>query len=202
MMKQHSAACERNQQPIADALEDLVGGESLNMLEVSSGTGQHAAFFAERLPNVRFQPTDYSNANFDSISAWTEGLPNVAPPRVLDVLSIPEDLETVDIIFNSNMIHITPPETLPGLMKVAEKTLRQDGLLLIYGPFKVDGAHTSSSNIEFDAWLKDRDSRFGVREFEDAVDAATTVGLMFVERKAMPANNFMLIFRRITSPRQ
>lgn len=196
-MKQTWAAPERNRQPILDVLLRVLppGG---SLLEIASGTGQHAAFMAGQLPTWTWTPSDVSDENLASISAWAaeSDLPNLRAPRRLDVCDADWNVDAVDAVFCANMIHIAPWECSVALVRGAARHLRADGLLLLYGPFRVGGQHTSDSNRTFDESLKARDARWGVRDLNEVTALADASQLAFVERMAMPANNQLVVYRR------
>jgi hypothetical protein len=175
-------------------------------LEIASGTGQHVAWFARHLPAWTWQPTDREPTGFASIAAWCERtaagdagppLPNVLPPRVLDVL---DDVWPVDgpveAVLCANMLHIAPWACCAGLMRGAARVLAREGLLLTYGPYFEDDVPAAPSNLAFDADLRRRDPAWGIRRLADVVAQAGAAGLRLRERVAMPANNLMLVFER------
>ncbi len=196
-MKLCWSAPERNKGPILEVLERVLPKQG-TVLEIASGTGQHVIHFAQHLPALTFIPSDIDESNLESIRAWLAeaGLPNVLPPLRLDVTSEDWAAGEVNAIVNANMIHISPWECTEGLLAGAERYLSARGVLALYGPFRINGEHTAPSNAEFDADLKRRDARWGVREFEIVVALAHEHGLHFAERVAMPANNQTLVFRR------
>jgi hypothetical protein len=196
-MKQQWPAPERNKQPILELLQRVLPSAG-SLLEVSSGSGQHAAFFAAALPALDFQPSDLDDSNLQSIRAWVQeaALPNLRPPLTLDVCSADWGVAPLDAIFNANMVHIAPIECCHGLMAGAGRHLRAGGVLVVYGPFRVGGAHTSESNERFDLDLRARDARWGVRDVELLQALGEAAGLGFEERVAMPANNQCLVFRK------
>jgi SAM-dependent methyltransferase len=191
-------APERNKQPILEVLARVVP-QAGTVLEIASGTGQHAAHFAAALPSLLYQPTDLEDANLASIEAWRRdtALPNLLPPLRLDVCDDAWPVTTVEVVYNANMVHIAPWECAVGLFRGAARHLAPGGVLLMYGPFRIAGAHTAPSNETFDADLKRRDPRFGVRALEDIVALAAEHGLVHAERLEMPANNQSLVFRRL-----
>lgn len=197
MTKQVWAPPERNKLPIFEVLERVLPASG-TLLEIASGTGQHAAYFASRLPSISFLPSDVDATNLTSITAFVEeaALPNLQAPRVIDVCGEVWDAPRVEAIFNANMIHITPWECTEGLLRGAARHLVAGGVLVMYGPYRLHGSHTSDSNAAFDAEMRKRDPRFGVRDLEAVVELAESVGLGFVERVSMPANNQTLVFRR------
>ncbi len=190
-------APERNKEPILQVLGRVLP-PSGTLLEIASGTGQHAVYFAAQLPGLRYQPTDFEDANLASIEAWRSEaqLPNLLPPLRVDVREEPWPVAAVDAIYCANMVHIAPWECAIGLLRGAGKHLSRDGVLVLYGPFRVGGAHTAPSNQSFDEDLRRRDARFGVRDLEDVTALAAEHGLELSERVEMPANNQSLIFRR------
>jgi SAM-dependent methyltransferase len=197
MSKLDAPATHRNREPIRAVLARWLTGPA-RVLEIASGTGQHACYFAEQLPTIHWQPTEADPEGLASISAWAEDsdLDNLAPPLVLDARDETWPVEGVDAIFNANMLHIAPWEVALGLFSGAGRVLSTGGLLLLYGPFKIGGQHTAESNAAFDASLRERDPRWGVRDLESVEAAAQEAGLRLVERNAMPANNWLLVFRR------
>lgn len=196
-MKQTWPAPERNKQPILDVFQRVLP-EAGAMLEIASGTGQHAAFFASRLPKWTWLPTDVDPNNVASIDGWSSeaALPNIRPARLLDVCAPDWSVGSVDAVFCANMIHITPWKCCTGLIEGAGRHIASGGALLIYGPFRIGGQHTSQSNEQFDASLKTHNSSWGVRDLEAVTTLASKAALKFVERVQMPANNQTLVFRR------
>ena len=208
-----SPAAERNRQPILEVLRRVLP-PSGRALEIASGSGQHVSWFARHLPAWAWQPTEFAAASLPSIAAWSlldagdvaespaagaaEGpLPNVLPPLQLDVCAPEWPVTGVfDAITCANMIHASPPATLPGLMQGAGRHLAPHGLLLTYGPYILDDEPLAASNVEFDAWLKSRDPSWGIRRLSDVLAHARDAGLRLRERVAMPANNLMLVFER------
>ena len=195
--RQHSAAAERNQGPIVGQLMRLLPATGL-LLEIASGTGQHAAHAAAALPSWRWQPSDADAGALASMGAWCDGLPNVLTPVMLDVMAPvwPGVPAPVDAIFNANMIHIAPWPVCAALMQGAARHLSALGLLVIYGPYLVDGESTAASNVAFDADLRSRNSAWGLRRLADVLHEAQSVGLRLQERVSMPANNLLLVFAR------
>lgn len=197
----HSAACERNREPILRVLEDVFGPlpEGAIVLEIAAGTGMHAVYFAPRFAHLSWQPSDADEAALASIEAWREAepSPNLRAPIRLDVLSRPWPIDRADAIFNANMIHISPWETCLALFEGAERVLTAEGApLVLYGPFQIDGAHTAESNAAFDASLRARDPRWGVRDLADVTAVANERGFTRERIVRMPANNLSVVFRR------
>jgi SAM-dependent methyltransferase len=196
-LRRHSAAAERNRGPILDVLRRVLPATGL-ALEIASGTGQHAAHFAAGLPGWRWQPSDPDAGARASIAAWCAGWANVLPPLDLDVMAPDWHAapDRVDAIVCANMIHISPWPTCAALMHGAARHLAPGGLLLVYGPYLVDGEPTAAGNLAFDADLRARNPAWGLRRLGDVQAAGAGAGLVLRERVAMPANNLMLVFAR------
>jgi hypothetical protein len=195
--KLYSRACERNREPILEVLLEVLPDEG-TMLEVASGTGMHAAHFVPRLRGWTWQPTDHTAEALASVEAWRGevGDPRLRPPVALDVTRRPWPVAHADAIFNANMIHIAPWEVAEGLFAGAGEVLRAGAPLLLYGPFKRNGAHTAPSNAAFDASLRTRDPRWGVRDLEAVEGLAARSGLHLEEVRSLPANNLLVVFWR------
>ena len=195
--RQHSSAAERNRVPILIELLRLLPAQG-TMLEIAAGTGQHAAHFAAALPGWRWQPSDGDARSMASIGAWCEGIANVPPPLHLDVLATPWPgvPAKIDAMFCANLLHISPWATTPALMQGAARHLSLRGLLLLYGPYIVDGETTAPSNEAFDADLRARNPAWGLRTLAAVAQEAEAVDLHFRERVAMPASNLLLVFAR------
>lgn len=196
-MKQCWPAPERNKGPILDVLNRVLPAEG-SALELASGSGQHAVHFARHLPGWRWQPSDMDDGNLASIAAWVEdeGLGNLCPPLRIDVTADDWGAPSFDGIYCANMVHIAPWECAVGLVAGAGRHLADGGTLALYGPYRVGGAHTAPSNEAFDQGLRSRDASWGVRDMEAMIELAGRVGIDFVERVPMPANNQTLIFRK------
>jgi len=195
--RRHSPAAERNAPPILAELQRLLPPAGV-MLEIASGTGQHAAFFSAGLPGWQWQPSDFDAAALPSIAAWCEGLERVRPPVTLDVLAAawPGVPAQVDAVYCANMIHIAPWACTAGLMRGAARHLAPAGLLITYGPYLVDGEPTAPSNLAFDADLRGRNPDWGIRCLADVCTQAAAAGLALMERLDMPANNKLLVWAR------
>jgi len=194
--RRHSPAAERNAGPILDALRRILPPQGL-MLEVASGTGQHAAHLSAGLPGWTWQPTDADPDALDSIRAWCDGLGRVLEPLRLDVLSDPWPAAlpaTVDAVFCANLIHIAPWACTGALMRGAARRLAPHGVLLTYGPYLADGRPDAPGNRAFDADLRARDPQWGVRRLPDVTRQAADAGLRLRERVEMPANNLLLVW--------
>jgi len=197
-MLQRWPAPERNKVPILEVLQRVLPADGGRLLELASGSGQHAAFFAEALPAWTWQPTDIDPENLASIAAHREHvrLPNLLPPRALDVRESDWQTGSLEAVFNANLIHIAPWECCEGLLAGAARHLQARGVLVLYGPYRIAGEHTADSNREFDAGLRARDPSWGVRDLEAVSALAGELGLHLRERVAMPANNQCLVFER------
>ncbi|MDD9932845.1 MAG: DUF938 domain-containing protein [Myxococcales bacterium] len=188
-------AAERNKDPILEVLREVLP-ERGTLLEVASGTGQHAAHFAGHLRGLTWQPSDAERGHHASIAAWTAGLPNVLPPIALDVTRADWEVSVLDAVYNANMIHIAPWEVCLGLMRGVGTHLRAGGVMALYGPFRIGGEHTAPSNADFDQSLRGRDPSWGVRDLEAVSEIAAGHGLSFERRVQMPANNQLVVYRR------
>jgi hypothetical protein len=194
-VKLHSPAAERNREPILAELRRLLPPRGL-VLEIASGTGQHGAFFASALPHLTFQPSEKRAEGRDSIAAWCEGLANVRPPLDLDVERGPWPIAVADAVLCVNMIHIAPWRMAEALVAGAAAILPPGAPLILYGPFRREGAHTAPSNAAFDAKLRAENPEWGVRDLEAVSALARHAGFAAPEITAMPANNLLLVFRR------
>ena len=196
--RQRSPSVARNREPILAVLQRVLPPEA-RVLELASGTGEHAVFFAGAMPGVSWQTSDPDLGARASIAAWieAEGVANVLAPHAIDVSAADWGVDgPFDALVAINMIHISPWEATLGLMAGAGRLLRPGGVLFTYGAYKRGGAHTAPSNEAFDQWLKQRDPRFGVRDLEAVEAAAQAQGLALREIIEMPANNLMLVFAR------
>jgi SAM-dependent methyltransferase len=199
-------AFHRNHQPIWAVLERFLAGLSGDVLEAGSGTGQHVVHFAGHTPDIVWWPSDLNEAHLKSIAAWRAhaGLSNVRPPLKIDLTDPGWDAKMQGAgvppkllaIFCANVIHIAPWRVAEGLMAGAARSLRDDGRLFLYGPFKRDGKHTAVSNAVFDTGLRERDPEWGVRDIGDVGQLAAQNGLALREVVEMPANNLILVFSR------
>ena len=195
MEKPFSEPCERNKEPILAILRELFATPA-HILEIGSGTGQHAVHFGSALPHVVWQTSDLPS-NHPGIRAWLDeaALPNVLAPIALDVNgNWPERI--YDGIFTANTLHIVSWDLAQKLVAGAGRLLNKGGRLVIYGPFNYGGAFTSDSNARFDEWLKNRDPVSGIRDFEAVVKCAEINGLRLDADHAMPANNRLLVFEK------
>lgn len=191
--RRHARATGVNREPILAVLRRVLPESGL-VLEVASGTGEHAPFFAAALPGLTFQPTDADPTQLASIAAWREGASNVLPPLALDAAAPTWPVDRADAVLCVNMIHIAPWAAALGLFAGAARVLPPGGPLVLYGPFKRGGRHLSERNAAFDDSLRAQDPAWGVRDVDDVVAAAA--GLALDETVDMPSNNLMLILRR------
>jgi cyclopropane fatty-acyl-phospholipid synthase-like methyltransferase len=197
--KPYSESCEQNRAPILSILREVFADRS-HVLEIGSGTGQHAVYFGAELPHLRWQTADLP-LHHPGIRRWLDeaALPNVLPPIALDVNRQSWHDGRYDAVFSANTLHIMSWIEVEGFFEGVDEVLETNGILAVYGPFNYKGAFTSESNARFDAWLKSRDPASGVRDFE-AVDAlAHARGLVLQQDVAMPANNRTLVWRRTKS---
>lgn len=210
--RQSAPATQRNRAPILAVLEQVLPPTG-TVLEIASGTGEHAVFFAPRLQSLHWLPSDPNPIARDSITAWREAIPaeNLYPPLALDVCdpawadaarlatAVPElDLQSnpVVAIVNINMIHISPWRACLGLMAGAGRLLSPGGILYLYGPYKQKGQHTAASNAAFDQSLKAQNPAWGVRDLEEVIAVAQQHHFLLQQTTAMPANNLSVIFQR------
>ncbi|KAL9643066.1 hypothetical protein ABK040_002826 [Willaertia magna] len=212
----YSLAAERNKQPILEVLQQYfttINDNNKEVLEIASGTGQHITFFAKHFPSFTFQPTDVSidPTLLESLKLYNNqeeeqtNYKNIKEPILFDVSKPIQTIQSlkelvkskVNAILTINLLHISPWECTLGLLSNSKELLKEnDGLLIIYGPFKVNGKFTTESNENFDISLKERNSCWGLRDLEKVVEEAERNDLILIETKDMPANNFILVFRR------
>ena len=198
-MKPYSEACEQNKDPILEVLREAFATRK-KILEIGSGSGQHAVYFAEQLPRLIWQTSDLPE-NHDGIRQWLDeaGVNNVLPPLALDVTTDNWPIDSVDGVFSANAIHIMAWAHVVKMFEGIGHTLEEGGILCLYGPFNYGGSYTSDSNARFDAWLKMRDPLSGVRNFEDVDALARAQGLQLMQDYAMPANNRTLVWKKHSS---
>lgn len=200
--RQYAAATERNREPILGILSEVLPSGS-NILEVASGTGEHAVYFASKLESCRWTPSDTNPMSLESIIAWRNSSPveNLDFPLAIDVSQNNWQQQVMDrdinAIVNINMIHISPWQACLGLMEGAGEILPSKGILYLYGPYKRNGKHTAPSNASFDRSLRDRNALWGVRDLEAVVTAAAESNLRLEQVIEMPANNLSVILRRL-----
>lgn len=195
MTPRHAPATARNRDPILAVLRDVLPEQGL-MLEVASGTGEHAAAFAAALPALDWQPSDPDAEARASIDAWCADTPNVRPAFALDAAAADWPIERADAILCINMVHISPWAATEGLMDGAERLLAPGAPLYLYGPYRRAGVPTAPSNEAFDADLKARNPAWGLRDLADVTALAASHGLRLDRVVEMPANNLSVVFRR------
>lgn len=196
-MKPFSEACERNQQPIFEYLQDLLAS-SKHVLEIGSGTGQHAVYFAERLKHLVWQTSDVSE-NLSGINVWLEdaNLINTPKPLLLDLDHQVKLDNGYDTVFSANTLHIISEEQVSKFFELAGQILSSQAKLIIYGPFNYNGEFTSESNAKFELWLKQRDAKSGIRDFEMVCGSADRNGFELMHDFTMPANNRLLVWSKL-----
>ena len=192
-----SPSAERNKGPIAEILMRYLPAQG-EVLEVGSGTGQHVLHFAQAMPHIRWQPTERDADARKSIASWLRQTPapNINTPLPLDVHDTIWPAHDVAAVVCINMIHIAPPSATEALLRGAGKVIAPGGILFLYGPYRRQGRHTSPSNEAFDARLKAQNPEWGVRNLEDVVQLASTVGFELAQTHDMPANNLVVVFRK------
>ena len=194
-MKPRSEACERNRDPILEVLRDRFA-DRRRVLEIGSGTGQHAVHFAAAMAQLTWQTSDL-DCSLPGIRAWVgeSGLSNLPPPIALDVTgSWPA--ARFDAVFTANTLHIMSWPEVQRLFAALPEVLAPDAVLAVYGPFNYNGRFTSPSNAAFDDWLKRRSPQSGIRDFAAVDELARSIGFILVEDRPMPANNRALVWRR------
>ncbi|WP_058998050.1 DUF938 domain-containing protein [Leptolyngbya sp. NIES-2104] len=196
--RQYAPATQRNRDPILEVLHEVLPATG-TVLEISSGTGEHAVFFAPRLAPRLWQPSDLNPVALASIAAWREVEPseNLAAPIAIDARDSVWNVEKpICAIVNINMIHISPWSACLGLMAGANRILPSGGILYLYGPYKQGGTHTAPSNAMFDESLQLQNPEWGVRNLEDVTAAAEDQELVLLKVVAMPAKNLSVVFQK------
>ena len=195
--RRSAPAALRNREPIAEVLADWLPSNGL-VLEIASGTGEHAIHFAERFSVLEWQPSDVHSDALASIDAWrtAAALPNVRPPLAIDATSPDWPIDRADAVLSINMVHISPWAAALGLIDGAARLLAKGAPLMLYGPWLTADVPAAPSNLAFDADLKRRDPQWGLRRVDEFAAAAQERGLGLVESRAMPANNMMLLLHR------
>jgi SAM-dependent methyltransferase len=190
-------AAARNREPILGVLRGRLPPSAF-VLEIASGTGEHAVWFSRAFPELTWQPTDHDPDALSSIAAWRDmsGPPNLLPPLPLDAAADTWPLTHADAVVAINLVHIAPWNVTQGLIEGAARILTSDGLLYLYGPFREGGLHTGAGNAAFDAQLRARDPSWGIRDLDEITALADQHGFNSPERIAMPANNLSAVFRR------
>jgi SAM-dependent methyltransferase len=197
MNKPYSESCDQNKDVILSVISPLFSSLS-NVLEIGSGTGQHAIYFAEKMPHLVWHTSDCLSY-LDGINMWLtdSGLINVMPPVELNVSTSQWPQLEVDAVFTANTIHIMQQQDVVNLINGVGKLLKQGGSFVIYGPFNYNGLYNSKSNENFDQWLKQRDPLSGIKNFEEIESLANSINMQIVTDYEMPANNRILHFIKI-----
>jgi len=197
-LKPLAEACLRNQQPITETLKEIIGDAKKTVLEIGSGTGQHAVYISERMPNLLWQPSDLQKC-LKGIEAWRgdSNLENVLPAICLDMASEQWPLQKeYDVIFTANTVHFVCWNRVESMLKNISRYLSENGSFIVYGPFNRNHQFTSEGNSSLDVWLKERDQESGIKDIEDFKELARKYGLSFTKEFQMPANNLILVFTR------
>jgi len=194
-MKPYSESCDQNREPILRVIQPLLA-DRRGVLEIGSGTGQHAVFFARQMPHLIWHTSDRVE-NHPGIRLWLDqaSLPNLRTPLPLDVARDPWPEIGVDAVFSANTAHIMGWPDVQAMFRGVGRVLPTGGLFLLYGPFNYAGAYTSDSNARFDQWLKGRDPDSGIRDFEALDQQAREAGMRLHDDFEMPANNRILCWR-------
>ena len=195
--RRSAPAALRNREPIAAVLEEWLPANGL-VLEIASGTGEHAIFFAERFSSLEWQPSDIHPDALSSIVAWGDAapMPNFRAPVTIDAASADWPLDRADAVLSINMVHISPWKSALGLIDGAARLLSAGSPLILYGPWLANDIVSEPSNLAFDAELRRRNPAWGLRFVEDFAAAATPRGFALESVRPMPANNLMLLFRK------
>ena len=196
MNKPFSQACENNKHPILEVLSQYLTQPG-SLLEIGSGTGQHAAYFSEALPHIHWQPSDVPE-HLPGINQWRHGASNtnLAAPIAFDVTVAADKPAPHDHLFSANTLHIMSWQAVEALFQLLPDLIAPSGYVFLYGPFKYQGQYTSDSNRDFDAWLKQRAPHQGIRDFEAISELAQGAGINLVEDVRMPANNQTLVWQK------
>ncbi len=195
-MKPFAESCQQNRDPILDVLRIELADKS-RLLEIGSGTGQHAVYFAPEFPRLLWQTSDVAEMH-GGIQAWLDEarLANVLTPLALDVCADQWPHASYDAVFSANTAHIMSWSQVECFIRGVGRVLQTGGVLCLYGPFNYNGRYTSESNARFDSWLKSRDPLSGLRDFAALDELARTAGLVFERDYAMPANNRTLVWSK------
>ena len=199
MTKPYADACDRNQEPIFSVIGPLFSDRKA-VLEIGSGTGQHAVYFAKRLPKLIWYTSDLEECH-TGIKLWLEeaDLANTRPPAILDVNQAIWPMLNVDAVFSANTLHIFHWPEVKAMFRNVGKLLPMNGLFVVYGPFNYAGKYTSASNENFDQWLKARDLNSGIRDFEEINKLAESANMKLLDDYEMPANNRILCWHKISN---
>lgn len=196
-MKPYAESCDQNRAPILSILKQEIEPQHRSLLEIGSGTGQHAVYFAPEFPTLTWQSSDVTE-NIPGIRQWLDEFAhaNLPPPLILDTLSTwPAD--QYDLIFSANTTHIMSWQAVVAMFNGIAHCLKPQGKLMLYGPFNYDGQYTSDSNAQFDQWLKRRDPQSGIRDFSELDQLARKSGLKLLNDHTMPVNNRLLVWQAL-----
>ncbi|MCH1553439.1 MAG: class I SAM-dependent methyltransferase [Luminiphilus sp.] len=195
-MEGFSQAAENNKTPILEVLKDWLKPNAC-ILEIGSGSGQHAIHFSEALPSVRWQPSDRPEVqSLLQRNTQQYGSSNLLAPITLDLAAPGWPDTTIDAVYSANVLHIVSTDQGEIMVNGAAQCLLTGGLLFLYGPFRYQGSFTTPSNADFDAWLRARDPKSGIRDFEWLNELARSERLVLQEDRSMPANNQCLVFQK------
>ena len=197
-MKRHAPATARNSEPIAEVLKQELPAEG-TVLEIASGSGEHAVFMARRFPQISWQPSDPDLDALASIGEWAReaGLANLRPPLQIDATAEVRPVSNVEAMFCANMVHISPWSATEGLFEGAARVLETGSPLILYGPYFEEDVEPAPSNLAFDESLRSRNADWGIRQVSMLDKVARRIGFNRTARYEMPANNLTLVFRRI-----
>lgn len=198
MEKPFSEACERNRIPILKVLKSLISTKHQRLLEIGSGTGQHAVYFAPHFSHLIWVTSDVKE-NHEGIMAWLDesSAPNIIGPGVFEVGQDPFPNGHFDVVFTANTLHIMSWDQCKVLIEMLGKNLPENAVIVIYGPFNYNGKFTSQSNADFDQTLKSRAPHMGIRNVEDVLKEMSLHGMVLQNDHEMPANNRLLVFKRM-----
>ena len=195
--KVHAPACERNRAPILESLQNLLNSATGTLLEIGSGTGQHAVYIAPAFPHLKWQTSDLKD-KIANIELWRKesGIANINSAIELDISQHPWPIKNINTVFSSNTLHIVAWPLVIDFFTGVERVLCDKGLCIVYGPFNYQGKFTSNSNKQFDAWLKTQDPQSGIRDFEAVNEVACRQNLELKKDIEMPANNRLLVWQK------
>lgn len=198
MEKPHSPSCDRNKEAILDVLLEVITTQNAKLLEIGSGTGQHAVHMAAEFPDLQWVTSDVQS-NHPGIKMWLKDfkIPNIHGPLPYEVGVDKIPYQKFDYIFTANTLHIMSWKKVKTMIKQISPSIHEGAQVIFYGPFNYNGAFTSESNEKFDHWLKSRDPQSGIRNFEDIVSTMKKYDMDFTKEYEMPANNKMLVFTKI-----
>ena len=196
-MKPYAQSCDQNREPILAVIKPLLA-DCVSVLEIGSGTGQHAVFFAENMPGLVWHTSDCKQ-HHDGIKQWLQeaGLDNIGAPITLDVSKSKWPQQTFDAVFSANTVHIMHWHEVEAMFSGVAAVLKSGGKFLLYGPFNRNGRYTSESNASFDRMLKKTDPESGIRNLEDLDRLAQQTGLRLLQDYGMPANNRILYWEKV-----